>query len=169
MSTPPVLANSTGTCKEYEPECIGDPQRALFYTGMVLIAVGMAGHNLSVRALLDEQEDRPSDESGCELLKVISFIFVAFVPVIGAIALPYIKPWSLQFGIPAICTAFSTLLFLTGLHTYNSGELQGSPITSMCRVFVAATLNRSRSFPLDSNQLYKENERESYTRTRFLR
>lgn len=122
MSTPPVLANSTGTCKEYEPHCVGATQRALFYTGMALIAVGLAGHNVSLRPLLDAQKERANDDSKWDLLKIISFILVVLVAVTGAIGLPYIKPWSLRFGIPAICTAFSTLLFFTGLHTYDRAE-----------------------------------------------
>ncbi|KAL3826084.1 hypothetical protein ACJIZ3_022113 [Penstemon smallii] len=34
--------------------------------------------------------------------------------IVAVIALFYIKPWSLRFGIPAICTLVATLLFLSG-------------------------------------------------------
>lgn len=44
MSTSPVLSKSTGTCGNYEPECIGDTQHILFYIALVLVAVGLAGH-----------------------------------------------------------------------------------------------------------------------------
>lgn len=120
MSTPPVLANSTGTCKEYEPHCVGDTQRALLYTGMALIAVGMGGYNVSLRPLIEVQQDNPN--SRWDSLRILCYILVVLVAVTGAIALPYINPWSLRFGIPAICTAFSTLLFFTGLCTYDRAE-----------------------------------------------
>ncbi|KAL8039210.1 hypothetical protein ABFX02_10G020000 [Erythranthe guttata] len=52
MSTPPGLANWTGTCTQYEAECIGHTQKALFYTGMALLAVGTAGYNVSLHPFI---------------------------------------------------------------------------------------------------------------------
>ncbi|KAI3474435.1 hypothetical protein Pfo_029296 [Paulownia fortunei] len=171
MSTPPVLANSTGMCKQYEPQCIGHTQKVLFYTGMALLAVGIAGHLVSVHPFLEEQEDRPDDNAARDCLKLPGFILVVIVPVVGAIALPYIKPWSLRFGIPAICTAVATLPFLSGWCTYDKVEPQGSPLTTMCRVFVAFASKKSQPFPLDARQLYRRHDQElqSFSRTRFLR
>ncbi|KAI3474188.1 hypothetical protein Pfo_028976 [Paulownia fortunei] len=104
MSTPPVLANSTGTCKQYESQCIGHTQKVLFCTGMALLAVGIACHLVSLHPLLEEQEDRPDyNKAITNCLKLPGVSLVVIVPVVGAIALPHIKPWSLRFGIPAIC------------------------------------------------------------------
>ncbi|PIN25042.1 H+/oligopeptide symporter [Handroanthus impetiginosus] len=115
MSTPPVLANSTNTCKQYKPRCIGQTQKVLFYTGMALVAVGMAGNLVSVKPFLREQQDESDDKAETiNCLKLPAFTLVVLVAVIGAFALPYVKPWSLRFGIPAICTAFAALLFFTG-------------------------------------------------------
>ncbi|KAK6120282.1 hypothetical protein DH2020_045973 [Rehmannia glutinosa] len=172
MSTPPVLANSTGTCKQYEPHCIGHTQKALFYTGMAMLAVGIAGHLVSVQPFLDEQEDRVNNNTPIrDCLKLPGFTLVVIIPIVGAIALPYIKPWSLRFGIPAICTVVATLLFFTGWRTYDKVEPQGSPLTNVCRVFVAVAFKRSQPFPLDSKQLYKKDgeDLQSFSRTRFLR
>ncbi|CAI9095972.1 OLC1v1032024C2 [Oldenlandia corymbosa var. corymbosa] len=55
MSTPPVLADITKTCKDYEPQCIGDTQKALFYTGLALIAAGISGHIVSLVAFFVDQ------------------------------------------------------------------------------------------------------------------
>lgn len=49
MSTPPVLARVVGTCNKYEPKCIGRVQRSLFYTGLTLLAIGMASCLTSLR------------------------------------------------------------------------------------------------------------------------
>ncbi|KAH6777720.1 hypothetical protein C2S52_006681 [Perilla frutescens var. hirtella] len=138
MSAPPILANSTGTCKQYEQECIGRTQKALFYTGMALIAVGVAGNNVSVRSFLPEQDEGTHDYGaviGC--LRIPSMIMVALVGLIGAIALPYIKPWTIRFGIPAICTAIAWLSFLTGLccYQYNILGPERNKIGKMCRMF----------------------------------
>ncbi|XP_042030006.1 protein NRT1/ PTR FAMILY 5.5-like [Salvia splendens] len=56
LSTPPVLANP---CKNYEPECVGKTQKALLYTGMVLMAVGAAGQRVSLAPLLEAQYISP--------------------------------------------------------------------------------------------------------------
>ncbi|XP_057767470.1 protein NRT1/ PTR FAMILY 5.5-like [Salvia miltiorrhiza] len=131
MSTPPVL----GTCNRYEQECIGPTQKPLFYAGMALIAVGVAGNNVSLKPFLQEQEDRNLDAAPNFCLKIAGAVFVAIVALVGAIALPYVKPWSLRFGIPAICTVVATALFLTGLccYRYDRRGAEGSQVKSLCR------------------------------------
>ncbi|PIN25043.1 H+/oligopeptide symporter [Handroanthus impetiginosus] len=173
MSTPPVLANSTNTCKQYEPRCIGHTQKVLFYTGMALVAVGMAGNLVSVKPFLKEQQDGSDDKAGpIDCLRIPGFILVVLVPVIGAFALPYVKPWSLRFGIPAICTAFATLLFFSGCCRYNINvDPPGSPLTNVCRVFVASASKISRQFPLDANRVHRGDNQnlQLFSRTRCLR
>ncbi|XP_011094983.1 protein NRT1/ PTR FAMILY 5.5 [Sesamum indicum] len=168
MSTPPVLANRTGTCKQYQPECIGHTQKVLFYVGMASVAVGIAGNLVSVHPFREEQENKSNSNPTIDFLKIPGFILVVLIPVIGAIALPYIKPWSLRFGIPAICTAVATFLFLSGWRAYDKAKPQGSPVSNVCRVFVASAYKRSKPFPLDSRDLYRK-DNESFSRTRFLR
>ncbi|XP_073311365.1 protein NRT1/ PTR FAMILY 5.5-like isoform X2 [Primulina huaijiensis] len=169
MSTPPVLANS---CKLYEPQCIGHTKKVLFYTGLSLLAVGVAGHLVSVRPFLKEQEDKSDEKQGSgSICQIAGFQFVVLVPLIGAFALPYIKPWSIRFGNPAICTVVATLLFLSGSCTYKKAEPQGSPLTNVCRVFVAAAFKICEPFPLDANELYKKDgqELQRFSSTRVLR
>ncbi|KAK4481015.1 hypothetical protein RD792_011883 [Penstemon davidsonii] len=168
VSTPPALANSTGTCKEYEPNCIGHTQRVLFYIGMALVAVGMCGNSISVKPFLVEQN---YDMKLRSIRQLPGFILVVLIPIVGAIALPYIKPWSLRFGIPAICTAFATLLFLSGWCVYEKKPPKGSPLSNVCRVFVAFAFNICKPYPLDANHLYRRegDEDQTFKRTRFLR
>ncbi|KAL8526743.1 hypothetical protein ACS0TY_015811 [Phlomoides rotata] len=72
-------------------------------TGMALIAVGVADNLVSVKPFLEEQTDEPNDSFGLkDSLRIPAFCLIVVVPIVGAIALPYIKPWSLWFGIPAI-------------------------------------------------------------------
>lgn len=179
MSTPPVLGNSTGTCKKYEPECIGRAQKVLFYTGMAFIAVGSAGNLVSVKLFLKEQEldsqnnaARGSNSAIKDFLKVPGFILVVMIPIVGAIALPYVKPWSIRFGIPSICTLVATLLFLSGWFTYNKVKPKGSPITTVCRVFVAAASKKSHIISHETKLNYDQESDDvpqSFSRTRFLR
>lgn len=172
MSTPPVLANSTDTCKEYEPQCIGHTQKVLFYMGLALVAVGMSGNLVSVKSFLNQQiEDSGGNNGRKDCLRIPGFILIALIPVIGAIALPYIKPWSIRFGIPAICTVVAMLLFFSGWGDYTRPGPGGSPLTNVCRVFVASISKISLPFPLDARDLHNENDQEPrrFTHTRCLR
>ncbi|XP_027153709.1 clathrin heavy chain 1-like isoform X1 [Coffea eugenioides] len=62
MSTPPVLHKVTGTCKDYEPNCLGHTQKALFYTALALIAAGLSGRVVSLVALAENQIEKDPDE-----------------------------------------------------------------------------------------------------------
>lgn len=190
MSTPP-LANATGTCKRYEPECVGRVQKGLLYAGLVSIAVGVAGNIVSVQPFILEQRGKDSthnssggaranggggvDNSGQrnggakgEPHQILGLIGVLVVGIAGAIALPYIRPRTLKFGIPAIFTALGTILFLTGSCSYKKVPPQGSPLFNVCRVFVAASLKCFRSYPAD-NSWYHGIDKKGFTTTRCLR
>ncbi|XP_076895464.1 protein NRT1/ PTR FAMILY 5.5-like [Bidens hawaiensis] len=69
---------------------------------------------------------------------MLILLIVVLVIVCGGIAFPYIKPWSIRFGIPAICASIATVLFITGSSQYKHGKPKGSPLTIPIRVFVAA-------------------------------
>lgn len=153
MSTPPVL----GKCSEYQPECIGDSQKVLFYTALPLIAFGMGGHMTSFNGFLADQfrgEEDNLDESTFWrfFYSVLAVIIVTFVAVLG---FPYIKPWSLRFGIPAICTLVATLLFFSGSCSYKYFRPAGSPIIVFFRVLVSAASKLFYRAPRDTNELFE--------------
>ena len=62
MSTPPVLHKVTGTYKDYEPNCFGHTQKALFYTALALIAAGLSGRVVSLVAFAENQIEKDPDE-----------------------------------------------------------------------------------------------------------
>ncbi|XP_027119841.2 protein NRT1/ PTR FAMILY 5.5-like [Coffea arabica] len=162
MSTPQALHKLTHTCANYQPNCIGHTQKAIFYTGLALTAVGVSGHIVSLAAFaLDQLErgqvvdktsnrqqspqpeedisklqfqpveamlelfNRQNQRNGSSIsgLRLSGVIFVLIVAVIALIALPYIQPWKLRFGIPAIFTLAATLLFIQGSCEYQGSRL----------------------------------------------
>ncbi|KAG8377009.1 hypothetical protein BUALT_Bualt09G0123600 [Buddleja alternifolia] len=173
MSTPPVLANAMGTCSDYKTECIGNGQKILFYTAMPLIAFGMAGHMTSwnsfmAEQLYEEQDDLDENTFWRFFYSILAVIIITFVAVL---ALPYIRPWSLRFGIPAICTLVATLLFLSGSCSYKYYRPQGSPLTMFVRVFVAAVSKLFYRTPKDVKELFEIQHPQVYVvpHTRSLR
>ncbi|KAL2479506.1 Protein NRT1/PTR FAMILY 5.5 [Abeliophyllum distichum] len=79
-----------------------------------------------------------------------TFIFTT-VAVLG---LPYIKPWSLRFGIPAICMVVAMVIFLSGSCRYKRNRPDGSPLTILLRVLVASASKFFKQRPVDVNHYY---------------
>lgn len=164
MSTPPVLSESMNTCGEYKSECIGSGQEILFYTALALIAFGMSGHITTLGPFMAEQNIEQAENINISAFWVFfgSLFGVILVPIIAGIAIPYIKPWSLRFGIPAICTVVATLIFLTGSCSYDRLKPNGSPLTTILRVFVASTSKLLHRRPRDPSQLYEKQDTDLY-------
>ena len=159
MSTPPVLYKSTDTCSEYKPECIGHTQKVLFYTALALIAVGISGHEVALQSFYEQNKSNTENEDESKILwQALGLVGVILVAVIGGIALPYIRPWAIRFGIPAICTLVATLLFLSGSCQYKHVSPEGSPLTTMFRVAVATASKICQRVPDDVKLLYNKDD-----------
>ncbi|BFG36359.1 hypothetical protein CerSpe_226330 [Prunus speciosa] len=63
---------------------------------------------------------------------VISMIFF---PGAALLAIGYINPWSIKFGIGAICTVVSTIIFLCGLCSFPRGRGAGQKPISLTKMF----------------------------------
>ena len=155
MSTPPFLSNAAGNCGAYKPECIGDAQKVLFYTALPLIAIGISGHITSLDSFLKQQTGDQDDSGKKTPWQVAGICVVMLLPIVGCFALPYIKPWSVRFGIPAICTVVATFLFLSGFFcsSYKHSGPQGSPLTTVFRVFVASASKMFSHLPQHDKEL----------------
>ncbi|XP_031275324.1 protein NRT1/ PTR FAMILY 5.5 [Pistacia vera] len=161
MSTPPVMSEAMGTCSEYKLECIGEGQKILFYTALALTAYGMSGHITSIGGFMGEQITASGEHNvsrGALVMFFLSFFGAILVPVTGAIAIPLIHPWSIRFGIPAICTVVATLIFLTGTCSYRYVRPEGSSFTSVFRVFVASASKIFHRCPKDATELYERDQ-----------
>ncbi|KAL7095403.1 hypothetical protein ACP275_10G021700 [Erythranthe tilingii] len=159
MSTPPVLARITGKCSEYSPECVGRGQKVLLYTSLPLIAFGVAGPAICYARVIVERRNSGVNnvDSWKKFWRFVNSRSPAnIVALIAVLGLPYINPWSLQFGIPAICTLVATLLFSTTLSSYNRKlKPNGSPLTILIQVLVAAVSKLFYRIPKDPKELFE--------------
>ncbi|KAG8374396.1 hypothetical protein BUALT_Bualt11G0127500 [Buddleja alternifolia] len=137
-------------CRHNEQMCIGDAEKILFYTALTLITVGVSGHRVS---LVSFYKEHLSDVHG--LRRNIHELFLPFlVSTIGGFGLPYIKQWRIRFGIPVICVVAATLIFLTGVCTYEkSRPIGGSKLITVFRVVVASAFKSTTPFPLDIDSI----------------
>ncbi|KAL2480469.1 Protein NRT1/PTR FAMILY 5.5 [Abeliophyllum distichum] len=156
MSTPPVLAKAMGTCSEYKPECIGNGQQILFYTGLALVVIGGCGHITSWAQFASEQINEEEEiKNGTRCCNCFGLYTVIITTIVAVIVLSYVKLWSIRFGIPAICSLVATLLFFSGSRTYKYVSPLGSPLTAFVRVFVASTTKVFYALPKDVSKLYE--------------
>lgn len=176
VSTPPF---NIGQCNKYEPECIGRTQKTLFYISLALIALGV-GSRVSQVTFFQEQKENKKEEAtnsdtnnaicDCSLGQLSGCLVVVLATIIGGFVLPFIKSWSIKFGLTAIFSLVALLVFLSGLfwHPYKRKGPQGSPLTTIIRVFMAATYKRSKKLPEDHNNatnLYMSDDPVQLTRS----
>ncbi|KAL0298308.1 UNVERIFIED_CONTAM: protein NRT1/ PTR FAMILY 5.5 [Sesamum radiatum] len=168
LSTPPLLGHSTGTCTHYQAECIGTTQKILFFTALPLVAVGMASISFVFAAISEVvgEEELTQEEvySSHSLLLLPNYI--------GGVTFSYIKPWSVRFGIPAICCVVITMCYMSfcclDIALLTSGDwVEESPLTKVIRVFVASASKVYQK--LDGVELYEKTNTPSLPRTRWLR
>ncbi|KAK4478497.1 hypothetical protein RD792_013974 [Penstemon davidsonii] len=151
---------------ESDDEDDNDGILLVFFFGMVSgIISEMSGHLISWNTLREEEqlENIPPEELQEAFNETTSWRFHIIIPsfvvgtIVAVIALFYIKPWSLRFGIPAICTLVATLLFISGSWSYKiyykTREI--SPLTVFLRVFVAAISKLFYRSPKDATKLYE--------------
>ncbi|XP_019186191.1 PREDICTED: protein NRT1/ PTR FAMILY 5.5-like [Ipomoea nil] len=119
----------------------------LFFTSLVLMCVGMAGNSVSLDTFLQHHDSENNK---------LNFI----VGAIAALALPLLKTWEVRFGVAGIIFFAATLIFFVGTlrRSYppkDDDDPNGSALTTVLRVFVAATRKRSHQLPANSNDLYQ--------------
>ncbi|KAL2906592.1 Protein NRT1/ PTR FAMILY 5.5 [Bienertia sinuspersici] len=153
MSTPPVLGKSNGNCTQYKPECIGEQQKQLFYSGLVFTALGMAALSACYAPFAQEQaEETTSNRRSMGSCRTYLVALVAL-----AIA-AFVKPWAILFGICAILglVSFLVCLVLRIVFGFNSPipRPQGSPLTTIFRVVFAASSKCFYLRPQDISELY---------------
>ncbi|XP_022765838.1 protein NRT1/ PTR FAMILY 5.5 [Durio zibethinus] len=162
MSIPSVFAKETGgTCTSYEPTCISDEKRILFFTAFPLVAFGISGLRSSLVPFLKkhdkEMEGEDKEISGGEAIGLCFGLFaVSLIPSAAFLSLSYINPWTIKFGLPAICTTAATLVFLTGSCHYNREPPKGSPFTTVFRVIHAAASKMCTRTPKDARRPYEK-------------
>ncbi|EYU41848.1 hypothetical protein MIMGU_mgv1a022560mg, partial [Erythranthe guttata] len=142
-------------------------QKAVFYTGLYLIALGTGGIKPCVSSFGADQFD-DSDES--EKKSKSSFFNWFYLSInIGALivatVLVWIQTnvgWGWGFGIPAVAMALAVVSFFYGTRLYRKQRPGGSPLTRICEVIVASFRKVGVDVPNDKFDLYEtEEEHES--------
>ncbi|KAL8039223.1 hypothetical protein ABFX02_10G021000 [Erythranthe guttata] len=138
-------------------------QKAVFYTGLYLIALGTGGIKPCVSSFGADQFD-DSDES--EKKSKSSFFNWFYLSInigalVAATVLVWIQTnvgWGWGFGIPAVAMALAVVSFFSGTRLYRKQRPGGSPLTRICQVIVASFRKVGVDVPKDKFDLYETEE-----------
>ncbi|KAI5007774.1 hypothetical protein ZWY2020_008822 [Hordeum vulgare] len=167
------LLTIAASVKGLVPTCaakgVCDPtagQTAAVFVGLYLVALGTGGIKPCVSSFGADQFDE-HDES--ERRSKSSFFNWFYLSInIGALVASSVVVnvqeqdhygWGWGFGIPAVAMAIAVRSFFVGTPLYRHQRPDGSPLTRIAQVLVAAT--RKLGVPIDGSALYETMERDS--------
>ncbi|XP_020224505.1 protein NRT1/ PTR FAMILY 4.6 [Cajanus cajan] len=138
---PPKCDSATTLCHE-----VSGGKAAILYAGLYLVALGIGGCKGSLPSHGAQQLDE-NTPSGRKQRSTFFNYFVFCLSTGGLIAVTFVvwvednKGWEWGFIISTISISVSFLIFLAGSTTYRSKIPSRSPLTTILKVLVAATLN----------------------------
>uniref|UniRef100_A0A803LZA2 Uncharacterized protein n=1 Tax=Chenopodium quinoa TaxID=63459 RepID=A0A803LZA2_CHEQI len=117
-------------------------QNSFLYITLILASLGLGGSRFLLGTMGADQLDNPKHQA-----RFFNwFVFVIYFSwIIGYTLLIYIQTsvsWALSFFIALAANMIAVALFLPGSRIYRKIPPQGSPFTSIARVFVAAFKNK---------------------------
>ncbi|QCD82710.1 protein NRT1/ PTR FAMILY 4.6-like [Vigna unguiculata] len=140
-SLKPAACDPSTPCHE-----VGGGKAAMLFAGLYLVALGVGGIKGSLPAHGAEQFDEATP-SGRKQRSTFFNYFVFCLSCGGLIAVTFVvwiednKGWEWGFGISTISIVLSIPVFLAGSATYRSKIPSGSPLTTIFKVLIAASLS----------------------------
>ncbi|XP_006845418.2 protein NRT1/ PTR FAMILY 5.6 isoform X1 [Amborella trichopoda] len=137
-------------------------QGAFFYLGLYLVSVGTGGHKPCLQAFgADQFEEADSEEVRREKASFFNwwFAILALGVVVAATVVVYVQDnvgWGLGYGIPTMTMVITLIVFMFGSPFYVCVRPEGSPLTSVAQVLVAAFHKRGLVHPLDPSLLHED-------------
>nr|XP_012573930.1 protein NRT1/ PTR FAMILY 4.6-like isoform X2 [Cicer arietinum] len=140
-SLKPPSCDPTITCPE-----INGAKAAMLYAGLYLVALGVGGIKGSLAPHGAEQFDE-DDVNGRKHRSTFFNYFIFCLSCGGLIAVTFVVwiedniGWKWGFGISTICIFLSIPVFLAGSPKYRNKIPTGSPLTTIFKVLIAASMN----------------------------
>jgi peptide/histidine transporter 3/4 len=130
-------------------------QLAFLLSGFAFLVIGAGGIRPCNLAFGADQFN-PNTESGKRGITsflnwyYFTFTFAVMISVTGIVYVQSNVSWAIGLGIPAFLMLLSCVMFFVGTRIYVIVKPQGSPITSIVQVLVAATKKRGLKVPDNS-------------------
>ncbi|KDP21234.1 hypothetical protein JCGZ_21705 [Jatropha curcas] len=137
--------NATAPCEE-----VNGAKAAMLFIGLYLVALGVGGIKGSLPAHGAEQFDESTPQGRKQRSSFFNY-FVFCLSCGALIAVTFVvwiednKGWEWGFGVSTIAILLSIPIFLAGSPTYRNKIPSGSPLTTIFKVLVAASINTCKS------------------------
>ncbi|XP_044489687.1 protein NRT1/ PTR FAMILY 4.6 [Mangifera indica] len=133
------------TCEE-----VGGGKAAMLFIGLYLVALGVGGIKGSLPSHGAEQFDEATPQGRKKRSTFFNyFVFClscgALIAVTLVVWIEDNKGWQWGFGISTIAIFLSILIFFAGSAFYKNKIPSGSPLTTICKVLIAALINARTS------------------------
>lgn len=128
-------------------------QSAFLYAAITIASLGVGGTRF-ILATMGASQLKKAKHQGMFLDWIIFTLYVGWI--ISYTVLVYVEDnvsWKLGFGISIVANVLAIALFLCGTPFYRRIMPQGSPFTSIARVFVASARNFKMILPLEDQNL----------------
>ena len=134
--------------------------RAAVYLGLYLIAIGSGGIKPCTSALGAGQFDGADPAERVNKGSFFNWFFfsINLGSLLSSTALVWVQDnvgWGIGFAIPMALTVFGLAVFVAGRKVYRYKKLEGSPLTRLSQVVVAAVRNYHLKLPEDSSSLHE--------------
>ncbi|PUZ56395.1 hypothetical protein GQ55_5G295200 [Panicum hallii var. hallii] len=135
-------------------------RRAAVYLGLYLIAIGSGGIKPCTSALGADQFDGADPAERVNKGSFFNWFFfsINLGSLLSSTALVWVQDnvgWGVGFAIPMALTVFGLAVFVAGRKVYRYKKLEGSPLTRVSQVVVAAVRNHHLKLPKDSSALHE--------------
>lgn len=132
----------------------------LFFVAIYLVSVGTGGHKPALESFGADQFD---DGHAAERVQKMSYFnwwncALCAGVLLGVTVIVYLQEkvgWGAAAVVLATVMAASLAVFLAGWRHYRYRVPEGSPLTPLVRVLVAAARKRHLHLPADANELYE--------------
>ncbi|KAG0468906.1 hypothetical protein HPP92_018234 [Vanilla planifolia] len=129
-------------------------QKAVLVLSFALLMIGAGGIRPCNLAFGADQFDPATDSGKKGINSFFNWYYFTFTiaVMISSTFIIYVQSnvsWTLGFAIPAAMMLISCAFFFLGTRIYVMVQPEGSPFTSIARVFIAAARKRRRGFPSD--------------------
>jgi dipeptide/tripeptide permease len=154
-----VLA-MTQLAPRLKPEHSPHLHETLFFVGIYLVSVGTGGHKPALESFGADQFD---DSHGTERIQKMSFFnwwncALCAGVLLGVTVIVYAQErvgWGGASVVLAGVMGASLVVFLAGWRAYRYRVPEGSPLTPLLQVVVAALRKRRLELPADAGELYE--------------
>ncbi|WOG99010.1 hypothetical protein DCAR_0418356 [Daucus carota subsp. sativus] len=151
-----------------------DGQVLMLYAGLYLVALGVGGIKAAVPSLGADQFDEKDPEEARHIPTYFNWYFFSFVigAMIGCTFLVWVntyRGWDWGFLVSTLCLVAAVLFLSTGFSFFRHSSPQGSPLTRIAQVFVAAFKNRNLSRPVTTEGYHEISNLKDGTGTEILK